>query len=65
MNQNVDAAFREILAGISGDQLPLPAEINRLRALLGGIVRAYDKAKDDPAARIPTVLMVAIEAARA
>lgn len=47
-----------------GNKLPLPAEIERQRKLLRAILAAYDKTKDEEQARIPTILAVAIEAAR-
>ncbi len=34
------------------------------RDALSAIIAAYDKAKEDPATKIPTILMCAIEVAR-
>ena len=42
----------------------MPSEESMLRAKLGVIIVAYDRAMADPQARIPTVLHAAIEAAR-
>lgn len=46
------------------EQPPLAAEIDRLRDQITAILAAYDRALLDPAARIPTLLHAAIEAAR-
>ena len=45
-------------------QPPLASEIDRLRALLYGIIAVYDSVKDKPEARIPSPLSLTIEAAR-
>ena len=44
--------------------MPLAIEKDLLRSHLFAVVAAYDRAMLDPAARIPTILHAAIEAAK-
>ena len=56
MTDNVHEAFRSTLDAI----FPRLSAEQRLRS----IVRAYDDCKDDPKAKVPTILALLIEAAR-
>ena len=58
-NEHVNPVFHQTLAALDSIFPAMTAE-QRLRA----IVRAYDDCKDDPNARLPTVLSLLIEAAR-
>lgn len=68
-DSNVDAAFRQIIAGETGNYIAWCADqdaatITSLRAKLSTIIRAYDSVLKFENTTIPTALMCAIEAAR-
>jgi methionine synthase I (cobalamin-dependent) len=63
---DVDTEFRKILSGLTDTAADLKALEARIdeRAKLNAIIKAYDMTKEQAGARIPTLLMATIEAAR-
>lgn len=63
---DVDSEFRKILSGIADTAADIKALDARLdeRRKLNAIINAYDMTKQQPDARIPSLLMATIEMAR-